>query len=132
VPWNDQIGALKSTAGGGEAPKQRNRDGERWIGDDAEGSSWQSNVTAICLDDDDVGPGVLLTKFASPRRVQFKGDDACASTKQWVGDRSGTCSDVEDEVTFVDVGAVDETLGPSTIESMPPPSRPLLGHGGPS
>ncbi len=89
----------------------------------------QSNVAPVGAYDDDVGVGEFAPKFLNASWVQLEGNDARASLDEWSDECAGTGTDIENEVAGTYSGVVNESFGPSTIESMPSPSCPLLGHG---
>jgi hypothetical protein len=64
--------------------------------------------------------------------MQLKGDDASTSIKKRACQRAGTSAHIKNEVASGDAGVIYEPFGPPTIESMPSPSCPFPGHGGPS
>jgi hypothetical protein len=65
-------------------------------------------------------------------RVQLDGDDSSAGVDQYRGERAGAGADVDDEVTWLDGGLLDEQLRPIVSELMPAPPRPLVrGHDAP-
>lgn len=65
-------------------------------------------------------------------RVQLKSNDACPSLDKGPRNRTRSGADVKYEIAGRDTGGVNESLRPLTFESVPSPSRPLLGHGTPS
>jgi hypothetical protein len=132
VTRNDHVGAHQSTAGSGETSQERHRDGKRWISDDSEWSSWQSHVGPVSLHHRDVLLTKFPSKFVGSRWVQFKGDDARTSIDERACERTGPRADIQYEVASRDAGVINKPFGPSTVESMPSPSCPMLGHGVPS
>ena len=62
----------------------------------------------------------LMPQVRGSPRVQLERHNPRPAVTS-AGDRSGSGTDVEDKVTWDDVGVGDESFGPATIELMPPP-----------
>lgn len=132
MPRHDQVGTDELTAGGGETSQQRHRNGERRIGNDPKWLARQTNVSTVGPHDRNAVPGESASEVFRSKWVEFEGDDSCAVSNQVARDRATPGADVENEIVTSDVGVVNEPFGPLTVESVPSPACPLLGHGRPS
>jgi hypothetical protein len=77
-------------------------------------------------------PGERSTKIVRTAWVKFKSNNTGASLNERSRERTRTGTNIENEVTGRDAGVSNESFGPPTIESVPSPSCPFLGHGKPS
>jgi hypothetical protein len=74
----------------------------------------------------------LSAKIVRSGWVKFKGNDVGASLDEGSRERTATGANIEYQITGRDAGVIYEPFGPPTIESVPSPSCPFLGHGKPS
>ena len=132
MPGDDDVGTHESASRNDEASQERNANGERRVGNDAERASWQPEVGCV---GDDHGDMVFLEpppQLGGAPRVELDRDDMSATGDEEFGKRAGARPDVEHEIARADPSIRDKYCSPSTTELMPPPPCPSRGHDAPS
>ncbi len=111
-------------------PDDRHRDRERRIGHDPKGSLRQTEVTGVDLNNGHGTTSEPFSELGGPDGMKFHGDDSGSNGDQWCRERARSSTDVENEITGLDIGVGDDRFGPALIEPVPSPPWPRLpGHG---
>ena len=113
-----------------EAPHDGHRDGERWIGHDPEGSSRETEVAGVGLNNGDRATSEPLPELPGPHGMKLHGDDPGPGCDQLRRESARSGANIENKVARLDIGVGDDRSGPALIEPVPSPRWPRLpGHG---
>jgi hypothetical protein len=97
-----------------------------------ERSAREPKVGGVGLHHPDGRTGEPIPKLLGAVRMELDGDDARAGRNQSRRERASARADVDDEVTGLDGGLLDEQLRPVVSELVPAPACPLVrGHDAP-
>jgi len=98
VAGDDDVGTHESAPRSDEASQERNADGERRVGNDAERASWQPEVGCVGDDHGDVVFSEPPPQLGGAPRVEIDRDDMSATGDEEFGKRAGARPDVEHEI----------------------------------
>jgi hypothetical protein len=108
VPGDYDVGTHESAPRSDEASQERNADGERRVGNDAERASWQPEVGCVADDHADVVAREPPPQLGGAPRVEFDRDDVSATGDEGFGERASSRPDVEHEIVRADPSVRDK------------------------
>lgn len=133
VSRHDEMCRGKTAARTEQSAEQPGRDPEWRVRNDAERPPRQQEIDGVDLHHLDRTFGEASPELLCATGMKFEGNDASAGGDQRHGQRAGTGTDVEDEVTGENPCPGDEAPGPVVSELVKSPVRPPVGgHGAPS
>jgi hypothetical protein len=132
VSRDDDIRGDEHAAAAEEAPDQRRRDPEGWVGHHLERPPRKPEIGRIDLHHRDGPSREPPAEVLRATRMELDGDDTRADVDQLTRERAGAGADIEDQVARIDPRRENEAAGPAVSELMPSPAPPPSGgHGAP-
>jgi hypothetical protein len=133
MPRHEKVGSDQTTAWADQALYQRRGDPERWVRHHFEGATREKEIGCVGANDPHVALMELIPQVRGALWMQLNRHNARTGRDEGASYRSGSRTDIENEVTGNHASVCDDAAGPTTIELMPPPPWPAdRGHGGPS